>query len=171
MLNYYSEISEINIIINNNKNYDNIINFFITGNNEKYLIELVQSINKHLGIHSDTINIWCTYYSIQIKKRLSKLNPLIDIAKIQSTFRKIYKGKSKFFELLSIPMDIYCILRLFTKFNSISKCPLEPKNIIIYGGSAHITSYINFLNEMFHEPNYLVENFDYHCVDIMTSFL
>ena len=70
-------------------------------------------------------------------------------------------------------MDIYCILRLFTKFNpsrNDKQCPSEPKNIIIYGGSAHIGVYIKFLNEMFHEPDYLVENFDYQCVDIITSF-
>jgi len=76
-------------------------------------------------------------------------------------------------ELHCIPMDIYCILRLFTKFNDSrtdKKCPLQPKNIIIYAGSAHIEVYIKFLDAMFHKPDYLVENFHYQCVDIMTSF-
>ena len=172
-VNYTYRIYEINKIINSNIYYDNIINFFITGNGEEYLIELVESINKFLHIQSDTIKIWCADYSIQIKKRISKLDPLIDKKKLQSTIKNIYKGQYKFTELLCIPMDIYCILRLFTKFNpsrTDKKCPLEPKNIIIFGGSAHIGFYINFLDEMFHEPHYLVENFEYQCVDIITSF-
>lgn len=112
------KINDIIPIINNYKYYDDIIEFFITGKGEKYFIDLVYNINEHLKITHSIVE-WCKDYTLAIKKRISKIDPLLNIKLIQNTLRKIYKGKNKFDAILCSPMDIYCIYRLFTKFNPI----------------------------------------------------
>ena len=161
---------KIQLILNNYNKYDKIINFFITGKCKKYLVNLINIIQKSLGLpNSQTINGWATAYSNAIKKRIRKLDPEIDLIKLKEVFKKIYDTNWESF--LCLPMDVYCITRLFTQFENKqdSKCK-NIENVIIYAGSTHIEFYIRFLNEYFNIiPTYFVENFEYYCVNIPKS--
>ena len=174
-IHYSDRLLELQSLYNVNVNdNEKIIDFFITGDNGEHLINLVNSINIYLKIPlTDNIQKWSNQYSIVIKKRISKLDPLINLEKMKKILKKNYNNG--FSDLLCIPMDIYCIMRLFTQFKdkesqSINKCHQRIDNVVIYGGSSHIIYYIKFLNEYFSlKPNYLVENFQYQCVDIPSS--
>ena len=180
-----------------NKNINDIYDFLITGNSingQKYLIELINEIDSTLNIKKpETYNIklWCVDYSYFIKKRLSKLDH-----NVKDIFIKLFKdvivniNRNIFTNLLCIPMDVYCLSRLFTRFKEIDKiskinkgneinernvrneldksiCKPIIENAIIYTGSAHTYFYMNFINTLCKsKPDYLVDNFDYQCVDI-----
>jgi len=68
-------------------------------------------------------------------------------------------------DIMSLPVDIYCLMRVFKKHNiEASFQPEESTNIIIYAGEWHIQNYMSFLKSVG-----AVEIYKYRDVD-MTSY-
>jgi hypothetical protein len=98
-----------------------------------------------------------SYFKI-INKEIGKMDEIIDKTRFLNILLEIYM---KNFDLitgaLNIPMDIYCLSRLFIKFDETKMergpggCRFfsKPKNVIIYTGANHSRTYESFIKSYF----------------------
>jgi hypothetical protein len=96
--------------------------------------------------------------------------PLVNITE---TGRILVELSTYFFYMSVLTMDIYCLARVFKKFEVETDFqPKETHNIIIYAGDAHSKIYSEFIeNELGHAPVYNegVVSAGYSCVHINLS--
>lgn len=96
-----------------------------------------------------------------INKELNKLDPRINRVEFLETLCNVerYVGKPTYNGLLTLPMDTYLLLRLFTSFDKskMSRGPRycqddyysTPRHIIVYVGGMHVIIYNEFIKSFF----------------------
>jgi len=105
-----------------------------------------------------------------------KTTTSLDKPKFLKTILDIFiNQKFLHYALICLPMDVYCLLRVFVTYKS-DKLPMGPtgcvsneyhKNIIIYGGFDHIQTYILFIKKYFQ-----IQPIDYsQKMDIYNQFI
>jgi hypothetical protein len=153
-----------------------IIEFFLTGD-----MKLFGEYNKFMSelyvvapdVDPSSYEKWGVIYAEMITRRISKLAHNYDRFK-EAMYKTIQSNKTHI--LVRLPMDIYFLMRLFTRFHNkrmtdSSVCKTDIKNCIIYSGQAHSYFYIEFLNNYFGtEPDYVSETFNYQCINLPTKF-
>lgn len=128
--------------------------------NQTYFNEIFRVIDEEFGVNFDsTIEIWEYIYFKTIEKELKKLDKEIISKKIlienlRTTYHYLIKksGKGSYNEilslLLSVPMDLYTLSRMFIKFNEKQSEVCDKRtieNVIICADLVHTITYEHFL--------------------------
>lgn len=169
---YLHHISEENldIIVNDiDIDYNRLIDNLITGDNFDEYFNIIGKFKEHelfkiypferwsyhtfeMSSNIEEQKKWAKDYSQLISKRYEKLN-FISKQEFIETFKDAFYEMNKkidgelLLNISMIPMDVYMLLRLFTKFKSgYNKCGDEIKKVIIYTGAHHTYFYIKFFH-------------------------
>lgn len=142
----------------------------------KFMLNLVGHQLNILDV--DEMDEWESRYFKYINKGLSKLDENIDKQRFLNVLLDIYMKEFDIYtSLLNIPMDLYCLLRLFIKFDQ-SKVSnrqicdkLSVNNVIIYTGDNHAKIYRLFLEKYFNVlPVLSIQNNQNQCILLDEKF-
>jgi hypothetical protein len=124
------------------------------------LKELHEAIGDTSYVDID-LDIYMQNYNQIINKAFSKIDPIIQRDRFFQILLELYEQMNDdlFHVCMYMPMDVYVLCRLFIRFdpNKMNRGPLgcrnlkyqEAKNVIIYGGVAHIDLYASFFEKYF----------------------
>ena len=145
-------------------------------------------INQSLHYNSDKMILYIRQFNSMINKQLSKSLPYFKRELFIKSLISVYTDmirqaswKQIYGILLALPMDVYLLSRLFIKFDpaKMERGPVgcrtpefgQMKNVIIYGGQAHIDIYRLFIFKYFSElPTIYLFSADNQCLTLPTVF-
>lgn len=135
--------------------------------NRKYFYKLINTLRflpgEPLTFSNDYIAKWEKAYFTAVNKRFSKMRLVdpetfkVELLRAQLS-HAVNSGDFHLklsLTLVAAPMDVYCLLRLFTNFENKGRRPCDSelvKNVIMYTGSFHTQVYETFLSSLFGPP-------------------
>lgn len=143
----------------------------------KYMLKLVGHNFNILDVNE--MDEWENRYFKYINKGLSKMDKDIDKTRFLNVLLEIYMEEFDIYtSLLNIPMDLYCLIRLFIKFDEtkLKRGPqscdnLSINNVIIYTGDNHARLYRLFLEKYFNtQPKLTIQNKKTQCILLNNKF-
>ena len=153
-------ISSVFDFTSNQIDVDKIFDILLTNTYIKKELEKVEKQMKEKIINFFKLKIMIKSSSPSLVSNLSEFILCLTLQKPIRIIDNYFKITAIFFlDITTYAMDIYCLCRIFKKYNVQSAFqPVESKNIIIYTGNNHSKIYREFLMHIGAEETYHYEN-------------